>query len=172
MIQQRGDPISTELETLLAKDAVLQGRYSDALETASNSGNTKDTSTIVVFAAKHLITHGSDTDIAKLALRVGRNHLGKHLKPETTSAIEERLRSAGLDELATTFSGRSVALGTVKPAISGDSFDGSSSPAPLQPLGAEPPSLGTAKTILSASKDTRLQIIGMLDHQSDLSAQN
>lgn len=168
-IQQLGDPVSIELETVLAQDAVLRGDYSEALDTALDPETRVDTSTIVSFAARRLLDSGSDTDLAKFALRLGHDLGAKHLPKNTILTIGKKLQSVGLDELATAFSGRPPEKGAIKPEnrqqVLGRDISLSQSFSP------PPPTLGAAKTILDASRDTRRQISRILGNSGSSGVQ-
>jgi len=166
VVQQRGDPISIELETALVKDTALRGAYLEALQMAFNSTDQTDVSATISFVARKLIDAGSDIDVAKFALRLGYDLGAKHLKLDTISAISDRLKSAGLGELATTFSGLPSEVDAV---ASMDASPGSNSilrnPRSLKAIESEQPTLGTAKAILESSRGAREQIMSMLGDQ-------
>jgi hypothetical protein len=166
VVQQRGDQISVELETALVKDAALRGAYLEALQMAFNSADQTDVSTTISFVAKKLIDAGSDIDVAKFVLRLGHDLGAKHLQLDTISAISERLKSARLGELATTFSGLPSevdAYANVRASTGSNST--LRNPRSRQALEFEQPTLGTAKAILESSRGAREQIMSMLGDQ-------
>lgn len=169
-VQQNGDPVAVELKKLLAMNTILEGAYLKALETAFSFENRDDRLAVLTFAADHLIDQGSDLDVAKFALRIGRSDWQDSLKPEAISDIETRLLDAGLDKLASRFSRRPMTTGTSEAAGSPADEDLASDRLTVLPdIEAESPTLGTARTILGASTVTRQQILSMLS-DSDLSA--
>lgn len=165
VVQQSGDKSSKDLAMLLAQNSVLKGDYADALDAATKLLDDDRMEKVVSFTAKHLAEHGSDTDVAKFALRLKPEQRDKYLQPETVGIIKKRLETASLGKLAQTFSGRSpidfeAETETSIIAESADSSRVSSSGT------ITPPTLISAKDMLGASKDVRQKIGNMLSRES------
>ncbi|WP_281858787.1 hypothetical protein [Litoreibacter halocynthiae] len=157
VVQQSGDKSSKDLTMLLAQNSVLRGDYADALDAAAKLGDDNRMAKIVSFAAKHLAQHGSDTDVAKFALRSKPEQRQRYLQPETIGAIEKRLKSASLDALAQAFSGRSTIDINAKSDFTANAENAvSSSALPSETI--VPPTLISAKGMLGESKDLRQKI--------------
>jgi hypothetical protein len=164
VVQQHRDPISVKLQTVLAKDAALGGAYLDAVQAAFSLENLADISEVVSFSARRLVDFGSDTDVAKFALRLGPALGNKHLKSKTISAIAERLRKAGMSDLANTFSGNEPdphATATTNSEVT-NSIE-IITPTSNKPSDARLPTLASAQTTLDSSRATREQIMSMLN---------